>query len=212
LNKSMAPETDMSLAASTETNTRRKDGLARRPSCASGPGLSHSPRSRPVILVAVDLLPTSLGALKYAAALAKRLDASLLLLHVVNPIYTGGFVNLVTKQKVRQEARRRALKKIYALARSQTDQDVPVTCVVRDGLPEYEILQLAESRAAALIVIGRPRRNLLGKWLWGSVSDDIFDLAPCPVLVVNGRAAMASCPSVQSVSGTVRDRCNGAVV
>lgn len=190
LNKNIAPETDKSLAVLDETTLRRKDGLARRPSCANGPGLSHFPRSRPAILVAVDLLPTSLGALKHAAALAKRLDTSLLLLHVVNPVYTGGLLNMLTKQKVRQKARRRALAKIHALAQSYVDQDVPVTCDVREGLPEYEILRLAESRAVALIVLARPRRNLLGRWLWGSVSDDIIDIAPCPVLVVNSQPSI----------------------
>ena len=175
--------------AVTETNVRHANRSDFRRDCRTKPRKGSSLRPTPTILVAVDFLPASLKAVEHAFAMAKRLHASILLLHVVDPIYTGGFVNLVTKQKVRREARRRALERITTLANSHIDAGVPVTCVVQDGLPEIEILRLAEKMSVNMIVLGRRPKNLLGRWILGSVSDDIIDLAPCPVVLVNSSAA-----------------------
>lgn len=98
-------------------------------------------------------------------------------------------MNLVTKQKVRREARRRAGERINKLAEAHTIEGVLVTSVVRDGLPEVEILRFAEKMNVNMIVLGRQPKNPLSRWILGSVSDDIVDLAPCPVVLVNSRAA-----------------------
>lgn len=175
--------------AVTETNVRHANRSEFRRDCRPKPRKSSPHRPTPTILVAVDFLPASLKAVEHAFGWAKRLHASILLLHVVDPIYTGGFVILVTKQKVRREARRRASDRIYTLANSHIVESVPVTCFVRDGLPEIEILRLAEKMSVNMIVLGRRPKNLLGRWILGSVSDDIIDLAPCPVVLVNSSAA-----------------------
>lgn len=180
---------DICDVAQTETHVRPANPAEFRRDFRTRPHLGSARRSSPTILVAVDFLPASLKAVEHAFVWAKQLHASILLLHVVDPIYTGGFVNLVTKQKVRREARRRALERINTLANSHTHEDIPVTCVVRDGLPEIEILQLAEKMNVNMIVLGRQPKNPLGRWILGSVSDDIIDLAPCPVVLVNSSAA-----------------------
>jgi len=144
-----------------------------------------------MILVAIDFQPASLLAMDHAFALARQMNASVLLLHVSDPIYTGGLVNLVTRQKISQEARRRALEKLETLARSRIDPGIPVTCLVRDGLPEYEIFQLAASRRMDLIVLGRTRRGCFSRWLGGSISDNLLDIAPCPVVTVNDHVCSA---------------------
>ncbi len=183
------PNTDAGLAILNETDAKRTDRLDLRASCGRRPRSSRIDRSRPVILVAVDFLPASLKATEYAATLAMRLDASLLLLHVVDPIYTGSLVNLVTKQKIGQEALRRASEKINSVADALTEGSVSVTCAVRVGLPEIEILRLACKLNVNIIVLGRMLRNPLSRWILGSVGDDIIDLAPCPVVVVNSKVA-----------------------
>lgn len=175
--------------AVTETNVRSATRVEFRRDCRTTRRQSSSHRSKPTILVAVDFRPASLKAMEHAFAWSKRLRASILLLHVVDPIYTGGFVNLVTRQKVRREARRRALERINKLADAHSTERVPVTCVVRDGLPEIEILQLAGKMNVNMIVLGRRPKNPLSRWILGSVSDDIIDLAPCPVALVNSSAA-----------------------
>lgn len=176
--------------AVTETNVQHANPSEFRRDCRTTPRKGSAHRSTPTILVAVDFLPASLKAVEHAFVLAKQLSASILLLHVVDPIFAGGFVNLVTRQKVRHEARRRALEKINKLADSHTIHGVPVTCIVRSGLPEIEILQLAEKMNVNMIVLGRRPKNPLSRWIVGSVSDDIVDIAPCPVVVVNRLASI----------------------
>lgn len=173
----------------SETNVRHANRSEFRRDCRTKLRKGSSRRPTPAILVAVDFLPASLKAVEHAFGWAKRLHVSILLLHVVDPIYTGGLVNLVTKQKVRLEARRRASDRVYTLANSHIAESVPVTCVVRDGLPEIEILRFAEKMSVNMIVLGRRPKNLLGRWILGSVSDHIIDLAPCPVVLVNSSAA-----------------------
>lgn len=176
---------DARSVAVTETNVRHTKRSEFRRDCNTKPRKGSSLPPTPTILVAVDFLPASLKAVEHAFTWAKRLHASIVLLHVVDPIYTGEFVNLVTKQKVRRAARRRALERIYTLVNSHADENVPATCVLRDGLPEIEILQLAEKENVSMIVLGRQPKNPLSRWILGSVSDDIIDLASCPVVLVN---------------------------
>jgi hypothetical protein len=102
------------------------------------PGKGSANGSRPTILVPVDFLPVSINAVEHALVWAKQLHASILLLHVLDPIYTFGFPNLTPRQKVRQEARRRASELINMLAKSHAHEGVPITCALRDGLPESD--------------------------------------------------------------------------
>jgi nucleotide-binding universal stress UspA family protein len=58
------------------------------------------------------------------------------------------------------------------------------TSLVTHGNPSHEIVRLAESERADLVVVGS--RGLTGttRFLMGSVSDGVVKYAPCPVLVV----------------------------
>jgi nucleotide-binding universal stress UspA family protein len=173
-----------------QTNTRSED-----PACArlqlepdAGPPGSPAPHTAPVILAAVDFRPDSLRALDHAFALARSLEASILLVHVLEAVYSDGLVNWMTRQKVKAEARRRALKQAEDLAQYRAAQGVPVTCLVRDGWPPFEILQIAQRLQVDVIVLGRRPRSWLRRWLMGGVSDDILDFATCPVVVINRHA------------------------
>ena len=85
------------------------------------------------------------------------------------------------------EAHRGAREKLDAVAESKSDRLVPIRHVVRHGVPEYEILRLAESMDVDLIVLGRPRRNPLSRLVFGGVNRDVVDVAPCPVVVIPAR-------------------------
>ncbi|HHY85590.1 MAG TPA: universal stress protein [Verrucomicrobia bacterium] len=148
--------------------------------------------SMPTILVAVDFRPASLKAVEQAFTWAKELGASVLLLHVLDRVSAGGFVDLVTRHKPRRDARSHAMQRIKELAESYRSYGVPFMCVVQDGLPEVEIIEVAAKMNVKMIVLGRQPRYLLGRWILGSVSEDIADLAPCPVMLVNRRMAVSA--------------------
>ena len=146
---------------------------------------SHvSMRKVRTVLVPVDFTESSHRALDYALLLADCIGASIVLLHVVERIYAEGFLDTPAKRNVRMEAHRGAREKLDAVAESKSDRLVPIRHVVHHGVPEYEILRLAESMDVNLIVLGRPPRNPLSRLVFGSVTRAVVDAAPCPVVVV----------------------------
>ncbi len=56
--------------------------------------------------------------------------------------------------------------------------------VFREGDPATEILELAQSEAVGLVVVGSHGRTGLRRFLLGSVSDKVMTHAPCSVLVI----------------------------
>lgn len=188
--RKIAPDSNTNLVARDATAPTGESRWGLRASSCGGPVEPGPSRSRPVVLVAVDFQDASLKAAQHALALARQMNGDVVLLHISDAICSSSLLNLVTRQKVAQEARRRALEKLEGLAGSRTDPGLSVTCIVREGLPEYEIFRLAESMKAGLIVLGRSRRSVLSRWLWGGVSDNLLDIASCPVVVVNDRTPL----------------------
>ena len=137
------------------------------------------------ILVPIDFTAASYKALDYALSIAKRLNWSVALVHVVVRSYAEGFVDSIPKTDLRAAARREAQRRLDALASANRRGDLSIRSVVRDGLPEYEILRTAEKIKAKMIVLGRQDRNPLSRLIFGSVSRDILDVARCAVLVIN---------------------------
>jgi len=96
----------------------------------------------------------------------------------------GGFPGLPVRCRLRTEARGRAERCLATIAEVHEGSGVTIECLVRDGVPEYEILRLAEALGAELIVLGRTQRNLLNRLLLGSVSREVLACSRRPVMVV----------------------------
>jgi nucleotide-binding universal stress UspA family protein len=139
---------------------------------------------RRTLLVPVDFTKSSLKALDYALSLAKRINAKITLLHVLDGVYGEGFVDSPVRLKERARAMADARFKLNLLAASRIDRRVPMECVVRHGNVEYEIFRFAEIGPVHLIVLGRKTRNALSRFVFGSVTKDVIETAPCPVVVV----------------------------
>ena len=56
--------------------------------------------------------------------------------------------------------------------------------IVRTGLAQEEIVNLATDERADLIIIGTHGRTGLNRLLLGSIADRVIRFAPCPVLTV----------------------------
>lgn len=158
------------------------------------------------ILVPVDFSPHSDRALRYAASLARRLGASLELLHVVeDPFATGAWSSEVYVPNVTElldsmiaDARRRLedLKDIVA------PEGVPISTVVLKGRPAPTILEHAKNGQFDLVVMGTHGRTGLAHLLMGSVAEAVVRRAPCPVLTLRPeppaaeQAASTTAPAV----------------
>jgi nucleotide-binding universal stress UspA family protein len=131
------------------------------------------------ILVATDFSLCSLSALEYAEALARRLDAELLLLHAEGLPVAGSEEADLTHAAAERELGRTAqrLGNNHLKARS----------LLRLGAPAEEILKAAETERASLIVMGTHGRKGVAHMVMGSVAERVVRSAPCPVLTVGLR-------------------------
>lgn len=147
-----------------------------------------SKRASRIILVPVDFTETSYMALSHAWVLAESLQASIALLHVVEPDCARGFLDTPRHRRVRKDIFQRARRRLDEMtSRSGVSRSVPVKKMVREGVPEFEISRVAERLNACLVVLGRHARHPLSRVIFGSVTRDVVDASPCPVLVVNNQ-------------------------
>ncbi len=141
-----------------------------------------------LILVAVDGSAHASAAISHAAMLAERLGSKLLALHVVSGDWDepefGGAPEEGYNTLDRETARRQGEALLQRQVRSLPTA-VEVQPIVRFGVPDEEILDLADARQVDLIVVGS--RGLTGfqRFLLGSVSYKVARSAERPVLVIH---------------------------
>lgn len=138
-----------------------------------------------------DFSAASRSAFNEAIRLAKTSGATLLVLHVVNPLMPPDigkrYVSPPTYRQLREAWRAWAVDQLNRLTARARAAKVGATSMVREGAEAVEIARLARSRRAAMIVMGTHGRSGLGRALLGSVAARVLTLAPCPVLTVRGR-------------------------
>lgn len=83
-------------------------------------------------------------------------------------------------------AYRRVHDYLMVKSRALTTRGFDVECVVESGEPATVIAEVAYSRKANAIVITTHGRTGFSKWLFGSVTQKVISLMPCPVMVVPG--------------------------
>lgn len=142
------------------------------------------------ILYATDFSPASTPAFEEAVGLARLAGASLVILHVLNPVLP--FI-LDTEARshvlstVRADAREALRKAVEAAKR----RGVAATGLLRVGEPRDEIVHQAQRHRADLIIIGTHGRTGLKRALLGSVATGIVSGSPIPVLSVRERRPRA---------------------
>ena len=122
-----------------------------------------------------------------AADMAKRYDAKILLVHVVmrqfyavSPSEAGVLATSVYVKEIETEG-----KQILSNAVSNL-KGKGVECESRlvEGVPADEIVKIAQSEKADLIVLGSRGLTEVRSFLLGSVSDKVSHHAKCPTLIV----------------------------
>lgn len=159
-----------------------KQSLARRTKAEAAPVL-HPKFQR--ILVAVDFSDESRSALGCAAELAAKFDASLTLVHVVEPHFTALDADLPPLPGEGSDAAEFAEAKLElgGWAEQMLGPCRVVETVVRGGLAFFEITEAAKALGADLIVLGTHGYTGLKRALLGSTAEKVMRHAPCPVLV-----------------------------
>jgi nucleotide-binding universal stress UspA family protein len=133
------------------------------------------------ILVPVDFSDCSLDALEYAVVVAQQAKASLMLLHVLEPVSYGLDF---TFHESRQSESSTWTKRLEELVASHQHTHVPMDFRLRGGLPPDSILDSAQTLPCDLIVMGTHGRRGISHALSGSVAEAVLRKALCPVLTV----------------------------
>ena len=136
------------------------------------------------------LLPTdgSKGveeAINCAVSLAKKFDAKIHVLYVVEPPRFqeyGAGIALASIIKTLQEAGEQIVKDTVEVIRKSGVRGVEES--VEEGHPAEEILQYTSEHGIDLIVIGTHGRRGLNRVLLGSVAEEIVRSADVPVMTV----------------------------
>ena len=175
------------MKTQTIKRTVPRTSRAARHGTASTKMRTKEPRRTPelalrVILVPVDFSPGSLKAMDFAVALAKPFNASIELLHVLDPIYAAGRFDAPRLRQFRREAVQDAKRRLANVAKRNVNTRLRHTVVI--GTPYAEIVEKASRIDANMIVMGSRGRTGLGRFLVGSVAEKVIRHAECPVLIV----------------------------
>ncbi len=146
------------------------------------------------ILYATDLSQNSSYAFLFATDMARRHDAKIVILHVIEPIppyaevYTG--ITAETERKQQEETVEDLKKHLQGFCKKAEAQIGP-PCVelvskvlVRRGHPPEEILNAANEEACDVIVLGSHGKGFLAHTFLGSVSSAVLHRTQKPVFII----------------------------
>ncbi len=144
------------------------------------------PRSRIAlrrILLATDFSPCSERALHYALSVARRYDSMLYVAHVILPDPFQPMMMGTTMAPLSQ-AVRHAEQEMAQLLISGMLRGVPHQVLLGQGAMWETLSKMIHENDVDLVVVGTHGRTGVRKVVLGSVAEEIFRLAPCPVLSV----------------------------
>lgn len=137
------------------------------------------------ILVATDGSEPATAAADHAIELARRFDAALYAIAVLES-RTEYDNAIVDPDEADRRRRERAEETLEAIAIDARDAGLTVETTVRNGVPHEEILAYATECDADAIVAGARGRSSFRRALLGSTVDRLIRFAERPVLVVDG--------------------------
>lgn len=150
------------------------------------------------VLIPVDFSGYSMKACEFGFNLAKAYGAEVILLHVYfTPIYTSSlpYSDVFNYQMNDEEAVRTLLQKVHSDLNVLSDKikgkvasgefpDVKYTCVLREGIPEEEILRYNKEQHPRIIIMGTRGKNQKDMDLIGSVTAEVIERSRTTVLAI----------------------------
>ncbi len=141
------------------------------------------------LLVAVDFSDVAGSVVAAAAALAQKLAARVVLIHVAAP--EPSFVTYEPGPQHERDHRAKTLRKehrdLQAMVEDLSKHGVPAEALLVQGATVDKLLEEADRLAADMIVIGSHGHGALYHLLMGSVAEGVLRKTKRPVLIVPGR-------------------------
>lgn len=138
------------------------------------------------ILTAIDFSENSSYAFDHALTLARKFDAELIVLHVINePIDLRGFyVPHISFDQLEMEIEAGAARMMEKFCREKMGEFSSYRTSIVSGIPYEEIIRKASEMDASLIVLGTHGRTGLDHIIFGSTAERVVRGALCPVLSI----------------------------
>lgn len=153
-----------------------------------------------IILIPVDFSNYSLKASEFGFNLAKTENAEVVMLHVYfTPMYASslpyGDVFNYQNQLSDEETARTIIQKVQSDLKNLSDKikekislgefpDVKYSCILREGIPEEEIIRYAKEHRPKVIIMGTRGKNQKDLDLIGSVTAEVIDRSRTAVLAI----------------------------
>jgi nucleotide-binding universal stress UspA family protein len=153
------------------------------------------------ILCPTDLKERALAALKVAVQIAHQFNSRITMLNVHDE-----FLNKHEREMLRvsfdkvkkeyaqvavesREKMREAIQKLHA-------EDIRVSYKLREGKPAKKIVKTAEKLGVDLIVMATDGRDRIKDYVTGTITEQVINNAPCPVLAIPCRSMPGKCQVV----------------
>jgi nucleotide-binding universal stress UspA family protein len=146
------------------------------------------------ILFATDLSKNSAYAFYYAVHLAKRDEAKIVILHVVEPlprmlVSFQDFEHQVAKDRWEETVKKfkEKIQDVSVKVDARTgisSVDLISDILIRPGRPSEEILKVVDEEGCDVIVLGTHSKGFLAQTLLGSVSKSVLQGSQKPVFLV----------------------------
>lgn len=150
------------------------------------------------ILIPVDFSSYSMKACEFGFNMAKADDSEVILLHVYfTPIYATSlpYGDVFNYQIGDEESVKAIIQKVHSDLNVLSDKikekiasgelpNVKYTCMLREGIPEEEILRYAKEQRPKIIIMGTRGKNQKDIDLIGSVTAEVIDRSHTAVLAI----------------------------
>ena len=143
------------------------------------------------VLCATDFSPSSSTVVAYAVAIASRYRSKLYVAHVIPPDIYKSVPPEAMPEAVKQ-THVQAQQDLESLSHRDEMEHINHELLLRDGQVSTVLLELLDKYKVDLLAIGTRGHTGLDRLLLGSVAEEMFRQAKCPVLIVPSHASQDS--------------------
>ena len=150
------------------------------------------------VLIPVDFSNYSLKACEFGFNFAKELNAEVVLLHAYfSPVYASSlpYGDVFNYQIAEEESIKDMLQRVHAELNNLSDKieqkvksgifpDIKYSCLLREGIPEDEILKYSKEYNPIITIMGTRGKNQKDIDLIGSVTAEVIDRSRSAVLAI----------------------------
>ena len=172
-------------------------------------------RKTAIILIPVDFSDNSMKACGLGINFAAQIKAEVVLMHVYfSPVYMPSLQYATEGYGIPYEAElgiKTMLDNVHQRLKDMTDKidklmadgEIPTvkyTCLLREGIPEEEILAFAREESPLMIVMGTRGENMAEYGLMGSVTAEVIERSPVFVYSIPEEAGLTNFKEIHKVA------------